>query len=83
MKPQVKFLTTKNQLRAFCSVSWNEVEYNTAEKKFTRVASASMERNATTGEVKTTGAKACCKKDGDKKCCASDKGAKACAGKSN
>ena len=65
------------------SVSRNEVEYNTAQKKFTRVASASMERSATTGEVKTTETKACCKKDGDKKCCASDKGAKACAGKNN
>lgn len=59
------------------SVSWNEVEYNANEKKFTRVASAGMERNATTGEVKTT-EKACCKKDGDKACCKKD-GNKSCS----
>lgn len=59
------------------SVSWNEVQYDTNQKKFTRVASAGMERDATTGEVKTTG-KACCK-DGNKSCSKSESG-KACAG---
>lgn len=53
------------------SVSWNEVVYNETDKKFTRVASAGMERDVKTGEVKTTTTKACCKKDGA--------GAKACA----
>ncbi|MBK8699547.1 MAG: hypothetical protein IPN29_08390 [Saprospiraceae bacterium] len=61
------------------SVSWNEVEYNNADKKFSRVASAGMERNAATGDVKITDGKACCKKDGDKSCCKKE-GSKACAG---
>lgn len=60
------------------SVSWNEVEYNSAQKKFTKVASAGMERNATTGEVKSTD-KACCKKDGNKACCKEGE-KKACSG---
>ena len=62
------------------TVSWNEVEYNQTEKKFTRVASASMERNVNTGEVKNTEPKACCKKDGNKACCKKDGASKACAG---
>lgn len=60
------------------SVSWNEVEYNKEAKKFTRVASASMERDAKTGEAKTVAPAACCKKEAGKACC--KKGEKACAG---
>jgi hypothetical protein len=59
------------------SVSWNQVEYNSSEKKFTRVASASVERNTIPADVKPT--KACsaqdmkaCSKEG-KACCKNKK----------
>ncbi len=52
------------------AVSWTEVTYNVDEKKFTKVASASMERSAT-GEVKA--ATPACSKDSKKACCASKK----------
>lgn len=50
-------------------VSWEEVQYDVTSKSFTKVASAVMEKDPATGEVKE--AKACCSKA---------KGAKACAG---
>ena len=50
-------------------VSWEEVQFDATTKSFTKVASASMEKDPATGEVKE--AKACCSKS---------KGAKACAG---
>ncbi len=52
-------------------VSWNEVEYCSKSQKFTKVASASMER-----EGAATAKKACSK---DKKACCSSKEKKACA----
>lgn len=61
------------------SVSWNEVEYNASEKKFTRVASASVERTGVSTDVKTTKAcsaqdqKACSKAKDGKACCANKK----------
>ena len=62
------------------SVSWNQVEYNTSDKKFTRVASASVERTGVApSEVKTTKAcsaqdqKACGKAKDGKACCATKK----------
>ncbi len=53
-------------------VSWEEVAYDASTKSFTKVASASMEKDPATGEKVKTEAKACCSKS---------KGAKACAGK--
>ena len=65
--------------KSVCAVSgqttWNEVEYNTDAKKFSRVASASMEKvddmpkKACAGEAKAKDGKACCaKKEGGKSC---------------
>lgn len=58
-------------------VSWDEVKYDGSTKKFTKVASASMEKDPQTGEVKKTeacskvgGSAACCSKDKAKTCCA-------------
>jgi hypothetical protein len=59
------------------NVSWEEVQYDAASKKFTKVASASMEKDATTGEVKKE-TKACCKGDKSKSCSAKSS-KKACA----
>lgn len=56
------------------SVSWAEVEYCTKSNKFTRVASASMERDASAAETAGT-AKAAAKKSCKKSC------AKTCASK--
>jgi hypothetical protein len=53
------------------AVSWTEVSYNAAEKKFTKVASASMEKTET-GEAKAASTPAC-SKDSKKACCASKK----------
>ncbi|MBK9254670.1 MAG: hypothetical protein IPM42_04220 [Saprospiraceae bacterium] len=53
------------------TVSWEEVEFDTNTKQFTKVASASMEKDPATGEKVKTEGKACCK----------GKSAKACAGK--
>ncbi len=50
------------------TVTWNEVSYNSADKKFTKVASASMER--VDGKAVTTPA---CSKDSKKACCAAKK----------
>ncbi len=53
------------------TVSWEEVEFDANTKQFTKVASASMEKDPATGEKVKTEGKACCK----------GKSAKACAGK--
>jgi hypothetical protein len=49
------------------TVAWEEVKFDDQSKKFTKVASASMEKDVETGEVKakkecTKGEKACCAK---------------------
>jgi len=61
------------------SVSWNQVEFCDKSKKFTKVASASMEKNVETGEVTTPAKKQCTK--GDKKCCSKEEAKKCCASK--
>ena len=61
-------------------VSWNEVEYCSKSNKFTRVASASVEREAAPADIKVNGmekadatpAKKACKK-GKEGCCATKK----------
>lgn len=57
-------------------VSWDEVEFDADKKVFTKVASASMEKDETGKKVET---KACAGKSEGKSCCKKD-GAKACAG---
>ncbi len=54
------------------TVAWDEVQFCDKSKKFTKVASASMEKDIETGEVKTVKAKKKCKK-GSKACCAKKK----------
>ena len=62
------------------SVAWEQVEFDGESKKFTKVASASMEKDVETGEVKTMAKKECAK--GDKKGCAKGaKEGKACCSK--
>ncbi|MBC7884234.1 MAG: hypothetical protein H7X99_02085 [Saprospiraceae bacterium] len=56
-------------------ISWEEVKYDTDTKSFTKVASASMEKDANGAKVVT---KACCAKKDGKACCAKKDGAKAC-----
>lgn len=59
------------------SVSWTEVKFDPASKSFTKVASASMEKDVNGAKVETKACagksegKACCKKDGAKACSAS------------
>jgi len=48
-------------------VSWNQVEYNSDSQSFTQVASASMEKDVETGEIKK-GDKKSCSKSCAKKC---------------
>ena len=55
------------------SVAWEQVEFDGEAKKFTKVASASMEKDVETGEVKTMKAKKECKKGSSKACCAKKK----------
>ena len=57
-------------------VSWDEVQFDADKKVFTKVASASMEKDETGKKVET---KACAGKSEGKACCKKD-GAKACAG---
>jgi len=65
------------------TVNWEEVEYDSSAKKFTKVASASMEKDAVTGEKVKTEGKACCAKGASAKACAGkDAGKKACTGES-
>jgi len=54
------------------AVAWDEVKFDDQSKKFTKVASASMEKDVETGEVKTMKAKKECKK-GSKACCSKKK----------
>lgn len=65
-------------------VSWEEVQYCGKSKKFTKVASASMERESMTSEVsKTVDTKApvAKAKAAKKGCCASKSGKKSCSKK--
>ncbi len=55
------------------AVAWDEVNFCDKSKKFTKVASASMEKDVETGEVKATPAKKACKKGAKSACCASKK----------
>lgn len=58
------------------SVAWEEVKFCSESKKFTKVASASMEKDVETGEVKATKDKKACSKPcskGAKASCASKK----------
>lgn len=60
-------------------VSWEEVQYNDESKKFTKVASASMERESMVGEVSKTvdtAAPVAEAKATKKGCCSSKAGAK-------
>ena len=51
-------------------VSWDEVKYCNDSKKFTKVASASMERELEEAAPANVKKKACCSKDEKKACCA-------------
>ncbi len=63
-------------------VSWEEVQYDANKKAFTKVASASMEKDENGAKVETKSCagkmegKACCKKDGAKSCAAQKAGNK-------
>jgi hypothetical protein len=71
----------KSQCEVSGKVSWDEVKYCDESKAFTKVASASMERDAEVSKADksatTTAKKACCAK-GDKKACCSKGDKKAC-----
>jgi len=59
----------KSVCAASGNVSWDQVEYCTKSKKFTKVAAASMERDVETGEkVEATAAKKSCSKTCTKTC---------------
>lgn len=55
-------------------ISWNEVQFDADKKSFTRVAAASMEKDANGNKVEakacagSSAGKACCKKDAAKAC---------------
>ncbi|MFT6781100.1 MAG: hypothetical protein ACJA1A_001019 [Saprospiraceae bacterium] len=55
------------------AVAWDQVSFCDQSKKFTKVASASMEKDVETGEVKAAPAKKACSKGASSKCCASKK----------
>lgn len=58
------------------TVAWDEVKFCDKSKKFTKVASASMEKDVETGEIKTEKAKKSCSKTctkGAKASCAKKK----------
>ena len=56
------------------TVAWDEVQFCDKSKKFTKVASASMEKDIETGEVKSEKAsKKACSKGAKKGCCAKKK----------
>ena len=67
--------------KSVCATSgtenWERVEFDSSTKKFTKVASASMEKDPATGEVKTK--KACCAGKAEGKACAGQTDAKACS----
>jgi len=58
------------------SISWDEVKFDEGSKSFTRVASASMEKDS---DAPASG-KACAGQKDTKACCKNKTGAKACAG---
>ncbi len=72
--------------KAVCSnsgkISWNEVQFDADKNSFTRVAAASMEKDANGNKVETkacagsAAGKSCCKKDGAKACSSKKEGAK-------
>ena len=78
--------TTAYYEKAVCNnsgkVSWNEVQYDADKKSFTKVASASMEKDENGNKVETkscagkSNGKSCCKKDGAKSCSAKKEGTK-------
>ena len=68
----------KNVCEKSGNVNWEEVQFDATTKKFTKVASATMEKDATTGEVVKKETKACCKGDKSKSCSAKSS-KKACA----
>ena len=55
------------------SVAWEQVEFDGESKKFTKVASASMEKDVETGEVKTVKGKKQCAKGAKAACCSKKK----------
>jgi hypothetical protein len=63
-------------------VSWDEVQFDNEKKTFTKVASASMEKDENGNKVETKSCagkaegKACCKKDSAKACAGSKSGSK-------
>lgn len=59
------------------NVSWDEVQFDADKKVFTKVASASMEKDENGNKVET---KSCAGKSAGKACCKKDGAAKACAG---
>ncbi|MBK9567631.1 MAG: hypothetical protein IPO37_21410 [Saprospiraceae bacterium] len=67
----------KSECATSGKISWEEVQFDAEKKSFTKVASASMEKDA--NGVKVEG-KACAGKSEGKACCKKD-GAKSCASK--
>ncbi len=63
-------------------VSWDQVQFDSEKKTFTKVASASMEKDENGNKVETKSCagksegKACCKKDSAKACAGSKQGSK-------
>jgi hypothetical protein len=63
-------------------ISWDEVQFDNEKKTFTKVASASMEKDENGVKVETKAcagkaeAKACCKKDSAKACAGTKQGSK-------
>lgn len=57
----------KSVCAASGKISWEEVKYDSEKKSFTKVASASMEKDENGVKVET---KACCKKGAGKSCAA-------------
>jgi hypothetical protein len=63
-------------------ISWDEVQFDNEKKTFTKVASASMEKDENGVKVETKACagkaegKACCKKDSAKACAGSKQGSK-------
>lgn len=67
----------KSECASSGKISWEEVQFDANSKSFTKVASASMEKDANGAKVET---KACAGKSEGKACCKKD-GAKSCASK--
>lgn len=67
----------KSECATSGKISWEEVQFDAEKKSFTKVASASMEKDENGVKVET---KACAGKSEGKSCCKKD-GAKACADK--